>query len=126
MINNSFFIKKAEGQDLWIININRVKIGTIRLRRHESGDRYWVHMPSFKIGPSTYPEMNFYSKNLSGAIGIANGAWAAERGALKFDILKQSMEFEHEKVKSPFKKIQKSRISAPVRVERKRGNARGR
>lgn len=103
----SLFIKKHPSLELWTININRVKIGTIRKRERH----YWVHMPEMVIGGKRYPEKNFYPVDLPSAYAVASNAWRNERADLKFDIIKESLPFEKERPpKSTHRPRQKSRI----------------
>lgn len=94
MLKSELFIKKSLGLDLWTVNIKRVKIGTIRKREN----KFIVHLPSMVIGGVRYPEKNFYAKDLNSAYAICSNAWRNERADLKFDILREALAFEREKI----------------------------
>lgn len=101
---DGLYIKKHPEQDLWIVNVNRVKIGTIRKR----GKHYWLHMPSMNVGGKHYAEINYYPVDLPSAYAIAANTWRNERADLKFDIIREGIQFERpQKNRTPRPKIRR-------------------
>ena len=89
MTKSDVFIKKHPTLDIWVINISRVKVGTIRKR----GKHFWVNMPSMNVGGKYYSEVNYYPIDLPSAYAIAANTWRNERADLKFEIMKDAIEF---------------------------------